>query len=220
MCCDSQAMINSSASKDELFVTRLCSPSSFEEKPLSTKRARSKSFSSLDRPVFKIGSADKVGGKGAHENNSSILSSYGEAASENEISDSRFNDISCISYIATDDKDVSRIDVCSVAAAPGADPNNLTINTSHSSASETISTPIKSLTNESSTSGNNKSNGTAGSKRKFATATNTSATNTLSQSAKRMKRDSMRLATDGPLARPILRERDLPPDRYHVATEV
>ena len=51
-----------------------------------------------------------------YDTGSSILmSSYGEAASEWEINDSRFNDISCISYAdrTIDEKDTSRYDMTS-----------------------------------------------------------------------------------------------------------
>ena len=102
-------------------------------------RARSKSVNGSIVMPSTNGSAEENSKKATaqlkpetnDEMGSSILmSSYGEAASECEINDSRFNDISCISYTdrIVDEKDNSsgRFDVSSKADVQ-------TVNTSNSS---------------------------------------------------------------------------------------
>lgn len=70
-----------------------------------------------------------------------LMSSYGEATSECEINDSRFNDISCISYAdrTIDEKDTSQNDIQSkeTMIMTNSSPANHTINTSSSSKTST-----------------------------------------------------------------------------------
>ena len=179
---------------------------------------------------------------------------YGESASEGagEINDSRFNDISCISYgdvtlldRTTEEKDttMSRIDVSKMSMSGEtsiAQTNKTTsaINTTSTDSSRLTSltsgnkktsklcsnltlSSLKSSTNSRSNRSNNRRNSSnnSSSNRNHKNCLHTSLDRS-SNSAKRLRRDSARAATDGiertnplPLAIPILGQRDLPPDR-------
>lgn len=144
---------------------------------------------------------------------SMLTSCYNEAESESEINDSRFNDISCISYAdrTIDEKDsASRNDVSNKSLLSGDSNSQRTANgnnTSQSAASDAAGTKDNSGYSSSGKSGYSNT----GSKRTFKRAfkdNNSSAKST--NSAKRLKRDSSRQATDGmqktnpvPLAIPI-----------------
>ena len=69
---------------------------------------------------------------------SMLMSSYNEAESESEINDSRFNDISCISYAdrTIDEKDnASRIDVSNKSLLSGDNNSQQTANVNNTSQS-------------------------------------------------------------------------------------
>ena len=153
-----------------------------------------------------------------------LMSSYDEAASEGVFNDSGFNDISCISYAdrTIDEKDtVSRIDVSkeSVNMSGSTAVNNSTDKsrlTGHNS----------STTSSQKQSDNTKHNSSKNSYKRTYAQTNNAYRNcnltnlAACDTAKRLKRDSARLATDGiakthpnPLAIPILCKQALPPDR-------
>lgn len=239
----------------------------------SHTRSRSYSSSSISNfSSHKASSSSKInpchGGVDCASDKSMLLmSSYGESASEGAceiINDSRFNDISCISYGTLDrttmlmnleDKDtISRIDVSKLSMSGetttncgGAQASNSALQSSSankttdssgmmnsSSSSASRRAWIKTLTARKSSASskhrrsnsnrrnNDNNNNNRGDDSLHASNNNCTdfADNKSSMSAKRLRRDSARAATDGikktnplPLAIPILRQRDLPPDR-------
>lgn len=161
-----------------------------------------------------------VGSPAAYDAGSSLLmSSYGDEAAS--ISDSRFNDISCISYAdrTIDEKD--RIDVSRETIAAENNSSRLSYNNT-SSSKKRESTDMSKYNSSCGVNSDTtlEEIGAAASKRKFKTAFGSNTSLMQSMSTKRMRRDSMRAATDGieatnptPLAIPIASERALPPDR-------
>lgn len=174
------------------------------------KRARSRSFTSHQNVNTK---QDQKPATNTYDNGSSVLSSRYEVASSNEeINDSRFNDISCISFAdrTMDEKDnLSRNDVS-------------VLNSSRTS-SNNVSNDTKNTANSFSSLDSSALDQSAGSKRKFGNSFNAShfSANSAS-SAKRLRKDIASCLTDStkkcnplPQAIPILHQRTNPPDRLN-----